>query len=69
MSIEPPAPLRYDRRVATDDAGAEIRTARPSDVEAIAVLHLASRRAAYQGFVSDAVIILSTNLSRQTPGQ
>jgi hypothetical protein len=38
-------------------------------VEAIAVLHLASRRAAYQGFVSDAVIILSTNLSRQTPGQ
>jgi ribosomal protein S18 acetylase RimI-like enzyme len=55
---------RYDRGVASAYVGAEIRTARPSDVEAIAALHLASWRAAYAGFVPEAFLSSVTLESR-----
>jgi len=54
----------YDRRVAGEDVGAEIRTARPSDVAAIAALHLASWRVAYAGFVSEGFLSSVTLESR-----
>ena len=43
----------YDRRVTTSHVEVAVREAAPSDVEAIAALHLASWRVAYRGIVPD----------------
>jgi ribosomal protein S18 acetylase RimI-like enzyme len=55
---------RYDRLMTTDDARQEIRTARSSDVGAIAALHLASWSAAYKGLVPDEFLAQITLDSR-----